>query len=184
MCGVSAEYRQKLVNWLTSMLVLHTICAALFAMDWFNRLSLILPYNEGSAWLILEAIIWNVPSFVFFFGALLIWHLADFAQPDRVMRRWFEFLGNYHLLVVVLCLVGLSALFNQSGWLNDIGCPEENFPPNAFVFDGCGSWTPFWKEAILMALTFAFVLLVLGKLILAIAYRATGLRKWALSKMG
>lgn len=175
---VSAEYRQKLVNWLTSMLVLPTIILVNWLYNWFTRVQILLPSQEDGFQLIARTMVSPAESFAYFLPILLLWHFADFLQQNEPSNRWVANLTNYRWVVWLLVLIGASTLFNQTGWLNGLGCPEVNVPGG---FDGCGSWTPFWKLLIGAVCFLALLAAAFLKTLLMLAQRATPLRKWALS---
>lgn len=168
---MSAEYRRKLVNWLTSMLVLHLIVLVSLLYEWLTRTVDALALNPDSpeiwAWLLSE----SISAYIVYLSIFCIWHGSEFAQRGTPGSRWVQMLGSYRALIGVFCLLGLSILFNQTRWLDDLGCPEEVLPPGVFVFDGCGSWTPWWKELILLILALSFVGLTIAKMAISVASR-------------
>jgi hypothetical protein len=74
--------------------------------------------------------------------------------------------SRYRYLVLVLFAYALVRWFTYSTFFDDLGCPPPG--PNNFGFDGCGSWTPWWKTLMLLAVLLALYLLSLGKMAISI----------------
>lgn len=178
---MSAEYRQKLVNWLTSMLVLLTIVFANALYGWFTRLRYLVPIDEPSNIDLYLLFAGPLEGFAIYFVVLWFWHISDFIQQERWTNRWLGLLTSYRLLITLLLLIGASTLFIQSGWLDDLGCPEINNPPGVFTFDGCGAWTPWWKEMIGVVLVLSLLFSAFSKVLAVLASYTIRLSQKALS---
>ncbi|WP_151972911.1 hypothetical protein [Erythrobacter sp. EC-HK427] len=178
---MSAEYRQKLVNWLTSMLVLSLLILATSLYDWLEEVYSVREVGRfRDEWLygpLGEAL----RGYIIFFVLLWFWHMADFFQQAPWSNPWLMRFTDHRLISVLLLLLGASLLFYRTDWLNDLGCPEVIDSPAAFAFDGCGAWTPWWKDVIFLALVLALLGLTIMKVVLVLASYVTRMRKWALS---
>ena len=181
-CGVSAEYRQKLVNWLTSMLVLLLITVVASLYEWLRYFTYIASAEYYNPEWFLGVIVGALGGYSIYFVFLWFWHFADFVQQMTWTNRILAWLMGYPLLVSLLLLIGASNLFVQSGWLDDLGCPQIVTPPEGPTFSGgCGSPTPWWKELIGIALVFALLFVSFSKLLVVLAFHATQLSRKALS---
>ena len=166
---MSPAYRRKLVDWLTSMMVLHLFVIAWALHDWYFNVVPLLSLNPDDAGLRLQSIRFAVEIYVPVFIVIAIWHGADFIQRGQIANRWLSGFAAYRVLLVVFLLWIASAFFVQSDWLNDLGCPEVRNPPGVFTLDGCGAWTPWWKELIGIFVTLALLAVAAGKAVLALA---------------
>lgn len=174
--GMNAAYRSKLRNWLTSMLVLLLIHALLFVEHWYFHLSHLLPHNPNPAMLVLESIILGAEGYVVILIVCFAWHFADFVERGSARSGLPRFFDHYRVFLAVLCFYGAGQLFLQSSFLNDLGCPEIDFPEGQFGFDGCGAWTPDWKMWISVPFAYVLPILSLGKVALSIASQFGRLR--------
>lgn len=125
------------------MLLLHLIVILTTGQVWFEGVLPSLHLNPNLDY-ILPAVWSAAQSYIFLFIPVAIWHFADLLQSDREQRRWRKLLCGYRWFAICFVAYGAAALFHQSIWLNDLGCPK----PQPFQFDGCGSWTPWWKTVI------------------------------------
>lgn len=144
---MSAEFRTKLIHWLTSMMLL-TLMSSLVALhNWF----IWLPETNTVNWTLSDQIITlysAIDLFQWIFIPIALWHFSDFVEAPNTKSA----IARYRYIAGMIFALGIASIFHQSIWLNDLFCPEVQLPPNVLVFDGCGSWTPPWKTAIFLAL--------------------------------
>ena len=143
-CGLSAAYRRKLRHWLTSMLVLHLFVLTSGGYEWFSRTLPHLHLNSDNPDVWIWPINQALGGYIILFILLWTWHLGDFIQRGESRIRLLRHAANYRVPLGLLCFYAAAFFFNQSSFLNDLGCPVVD--PDVFMFDGCGSWTPFWKQ--------------------------------------
>lgn len=160
---MTEEYRCKLRYWLTSMLVLH-LFAMLWACLFWNRLLKRLQYYDHDVWQLIGDLTWFVSeTYILIFVVLAVWHFFDLIQAGKSKRRYWRLFGEYRWLIGLFCFYGFAQIFIMTPYLDDLGCPE-----NQFGFDGCGSFTPWWKALLAFIPLLAMCLLALGKAMSAI----------------
>jgi hypothetical protein len=159
---VTDAYRQKLLNWFTSMLIVLLISIIPILYFWFVRLPERMSYIRGVSEFVFpleESLSWYATVFV----PLLIWHVGDFTHKYRYSSSLANLVNGYKPLAGLLCALGLSVMLITSGFLDDLGCPELDLPEGVYQFDGCGSWTPNWKIWLTTGIWLAICLLALWK---------------------
>jgi hypothetical protein len=157
---VTEAYRQKLLNWLTSMLMLLLISIIPLEYFWFFELPRITYFYIDDIRAILEpSLTWYVVIFV----PLFFWHLGDFTRNSGFSSAFARLVSGYKLLAALLVALGLFVVLQTSTFLNDFGCPEVDLPEGVYQFDGCGSWTPEWKMWLSSITWLAICLLALWK---------------------
>ena len=164
---VTDAYRQKLLNWFTSMLLVLLISMMPTLYFWFVRLPERMSYIRGVDEFVFplgESLLWYASGFV----PLLIWHVGDFTNNYRSSSSLVRWLNSYKLIAGLLGVLGLSMILTASRFLDDLGCPEVNLPEGVYQFDGCGSWTPEWKMWLTMSIWLVICLLALWKVAVSV----------------
>lgn len=174
------DFRQKLVNWLSSMgtLVLFTnLCMASY---WFfNRPQVrIRTYDfDGRAAVPDE---WNIVDWagpmgeilftVFATGLLLcaLWHVFDLIQRRHASDYPATLLSSYLPFISTLALLGLLTALTVSGRFTYTACARNEDGQIMFGFDGCGTYLVPWIEWPAWIAMLLLVALMLGKGIIAI----------------
>ncbi|PIW54851.1 MAG: hypothetical protein COW16_09085 [Sphingomonadales bacterium CG12_big_fil_rev_8_21_14_0_65_65_10] len=156
---MSAEYRLKLVNWLTSMMLLMLMSSLMALHEWFTWLPKTYALNRPFSDQIIT-LFGAIDFFQWMFLPVALWHFADFVEARTTKIA----LAAYRNVSALVAALGIAAIFHQSLWLNDLFCPELELPPNVLMFDGCGSWTPLWKTAIFLCLFIALCALAAVKI--------------------
>jgi hypothetical protein len=105
--------------------------------------------------------------YISLFLPLFAWHVCDLLQVDPPRAGGLLFLDGYPFLVGTLVAFGAAGMFHHSTFLNDFGCPEVSLPSGVYQFDGCGSWTPWWKTLLAIVPLVILYCLPLWKLIIS-----------------
>jgi uncharacterized membrane protein YfhO len=159
--------RQKLLNWLTSMLVLMLLTVLGLVHDWFVIIPERLRWSQSvSDHVIVLAN--GLSVYMLLFIPVFLWHVSDFVQSSTSENQLVRAFASFRLFLASVILTCLASILMVSPWLNDLFCPVVELPPGVFEFDGCGSWTPWWKEVLLLACLLSLCVLVLGKITVAI----------------
>lgn len=163
--------QSKLLNWLSSMLSLLLISVVLAGHFWFVVLPDRVQYIGHEVWQYLPPLGSHLMTFAVGFGPLVVWHLGDLFQANQPRRSILKILDKYELLYGWLLAWGLVALLGQTEFLNDLGCPPVEQGPTTFGFDGCGSFTPAWKQALFLFVSLVICVICLAKLIIGVVTR-------------
>ncbi|WP_340588392.1 hypothetical protein [Erythrobacter alti] len=174
---MSAAYRCKLRHWLMSMLVLHLFVLTFAGFQWFARALPDLPLSSENSSIWIWPINQSIEVYILLFALLWLWHLGDFIQRGESRNHALKLAASYRLPLGLLCFHDAAAFFNQSSFLNDLGCPERFPDPEFLILDGCGSWTPWWKELLATIPLIGLLVASLVKLVLAIGSRFRRLPK-------
>lgn len=169
---MTEAYRQKLLNWFTSVTIIWAVSILSVTVFWFFTI----PANERA----FEPRDFP-PSYFFHLGTALIvlllfsltavaWHVSDFVQlgtPKRpVLRRLSSYPAYLLSLVSALVVGGIIG----SGQFNYFGCGS--LPPNIqFGFWECLEGPPDWLAGLYYVVMFVLILQCLAKAVISLNSR-------------
>ena len=159
---MSEAYREKLMRWFTSMLLLGLGTALYTLILWFNKF---LNVWGGPDWSHAYFFAFAAVFYFSVFPPVLLWHVGDFILLKPFQNRWLRIFLKYEIMIGIIVWLSAIAIVVELGVLDDLFCPRNV----QYGFDGCGSWTPDWLVWThgLSLLTLAIV--ALTKLIASIA---------------
>jgi hypothetical protein len=163
-------FRQKIKHWLISILSICLLFTWFLTSRWLDAANKSYAYDESIPhWTRALTPVLEFFSFGLFFA--LCWHIFDFLQSDRISRSAFGYFSRYPVMLLALIVWSMAFFLGVSPWLNDLLCPDVTLPPGVFQFDGCGSWTPDWKYALVYGCSLILCVLVGLKAVVCIASR-------------
>ncbi|GEM_PF-1580142 len=176
---MTEAYRQKLLNWLTSMGVLILVTNLCLASYWFfNRpVGWIRTYDlDGNrigpeGWSLID---WagpmsgNLGVFVVGFLVFAAWHLLDLIQRRPASEYPATLMSGYNGFVSTVMFHGLMQAFRVSGRFEFTECARNADGEIVFGFDGCRTYIVPWLEWATGIAMLLLVVLVIGKGIIAI----------------
>ncbi|NRD88465.1 hypothetical protein C8024_01805 [Sphingopyxis sp. BSNA05] len=143
---MTSEYRQKLLNWLTSMAILMAVTVFSLAAKWFLGLWMMTSVNTTDKFADIagpmgEAFL----AYPIFFLPLLVWHSFDFIQEQKPNSRWAANLSSYPPLLASIAISGIAFILISSGEFTVMHCPEPMGPEFGFqhCFHGPATWLNF-----------------------------------------
>lgn len=169
---MTEAYRQKLLNWYLSMLML--ALASVSSLSGFLLIGRLNPQveNDTNDPFVLPAIAGGtLIVFATYFVPVASWHLFDFIQKGTPANRTLGILAGYRAFGTILVLgsFGLAAITSQI--LTMPKCPPLEVGDGAFGFVGCDSGPPDWLLASSYILLLFALILCMGKAVIAIRSR-------------
>lgn len=158
--------RQKLLNWLTSMLLLAMLAAFnLLAALYFGP-SFEEEIAEGNTLFIVIPAALTLPAYMYGFFIVSFWHALDAAQIGLRDSGITKAISRYSVFVLVVMATGLLTVFMTS---------EQSLIPactgNEFRFDGCDPRQPDWISIPFDTLLLFLLILCMGKAVVSIRSR-------------
>lgn len=119
---MSAEYRQKLLNWFCSMALLLLICTLSLGITW-RMVTLSMVYT-GRTDLVDHAgsLSTGFMAYLIFFPAIAFWHLCDFLQASEPHQTGGIFTRYRGFAILLLLASPIAAISGAGGiWLTGDG---------------------------------------------------------------
>ncbi|MEM9500438.1 MAG: hypothetical protein AAF941_01205 [Pseudomonadota bacterium] len=164
-------FRQKLLDWFVSVLLLLTAISAMLLIFWFLRAPLAedSPYMTRGAWVAVMAAE-VIVFYAVFFPSILIWHLFDFAERARNRQpgRLARFIASHKLLVVTMGLSQIGAILSLTGRFHWNSC--DDLPPGVLPHSCQVRVEPWIMALIFIPLLFS-IILCMGKAAIMIRSR-------------
>jgi hypothetical protein len=167
---LSEAYRQKLLNWLLSMLVLLLMATGgISALLLAGRFNPVVERNLSGPLMLPAMAAENLFGFMLYFVPVAIWHLADLPQRRVPESGTLAILTSYRPFGGILLLGTTAFALSTSQILTTPNCPE--LEPETFGFIDCTFGPPRWLWfAMLIPLLFVYIL-SMGKAVLTIRSR-------------
>lgn len=164
--------RQKLLNWLTSMVLVLAFTASSIALSWFvaapSGMYGFRPVDIYGAAISLHASFLIYP---FLFLPVAIWHLADGLQYSSPEAPSVSRLSGYPIFAIALSAAGVFAATMFSGVTMREVCLPPPADPNRFMFDGCALRPSLWIEYPAGALFFILIAICVVKTVVSLKTR-------------
>lgn len=118
---MSEAFRQKLLNWFCSMLVLLLSCSIFAILNWHSILtttSLIGEFQQVENYVPLLGE--GLAGYLMFFPFFLFWHGFDFVEKDAQPPASRSMIGRYSFFLIIKIIVIASLIaavvMDQNGW--------------------------------------------------------------------
>ena len=164
-------FRQKLLNWFISILLLLAATAAMLLVHWFVRAPLVeeSPYISRGALIAVTAGEILILYAVLFFP-ILIWHLLDFAERSNALRSSpLEMVFvNHTVLVVTMGISQITGVLIATGMAEWNSCDDL---PDMVYPHSCRLSLEWWALILFFGpLLFSFILCI-GRAVITIRSR-------------
>jgi hypothetical protein len=141
---VDEDYRQRLLNWFCSILLLLLVCALTLLLAW-RIITINFSFYGGPAGIDKYAGPMGVSFFayVMYFPAIAFWHFCDFLERKQGKLPWKGWFSSYRSFLVLLLLASPIAVFAASRGVELTGCygvfnvPTPTFSPGNFPLHIC-----------------------------------------------
>ncbi len=164
-------FRQKLLNWFISILLLLSAASVMFLISWFARAPSVTetPYMTRGAEI---AVSFGGVTVIFaiLFFPVVIWHLLDFTERlnDGQQGRIVRFFSSHTVLVLTMGISQIAGILIATGIADWNSC--DDLPPGSFPYS-CQIGLEWWANLLFFGpLLFAFILCI-GKAAITIRSR-------------
>ena len=158
---MTAAYRQKLLNWFCSVLI---VCAGSvlmilisFYVDTSNTLSTRIDEDGGET---ISLFAENLIAYFIFLIPAAFWHFSDFMQKRELYNPFNRFISSYRLFIISFLAWISTFLFAATGHFTRNSCDDM---PDAYFHSCAISFSP-WLEVALFASSLAVFCICLAKL--------------------
>lgn len=164
---MSEAYRQKLLNWWCSMLVLLLLAISAIAARWLFYVPFMMMMTEVESvrieWMLdpmLHYFIWFLP--------LAFWHVADAFQLGQPSGRWARAIASYPAMIGSFLLLSTTLVFMASGLWESSGFCGGSF---LILMQACAFPSLAFRIPANLSLWFLLIL-CMGKTVISIRSRS------------
>lgn len=164
-------FRQKLLNWFISILMLLSTVSVMLLISWFVRAPSVAetPYMTRGAE-IAAMFSGVIAIFAILFFPIIVWHLLDFTERlnDGHQGRLVEFFSSHFVLLLTMGVSQIAGILIATGIADWNSC--DDLPAGSFPYS-CQIGLEWWANLLFFGpLLFSFILCI-GKAAITIRSR-------------